>query len=178
MDILKIITDNSKNFQTEAHKILSQHETSKVSRIITLDETRKKLLSLSVRQEELIQESLECIERGLYRASIVLAWAAFIDFIEEKLQSDNLVRVKKERPKWGHFKNIDELKENIPEHQILEVCHDAGLLSKGEFKSLAGLLSKRNECAHPNNYKPEMNESLGYISELLNRILVIKQKPL
>ena len=47
------------------------------------------------------------------------------------------------------------------------------LLTKAEEKILKGLLSKRNESAHPSGYKPGLNEALGYLSELLNRIPTI-----
>ena len=44
------------------------------------------------------------------------------------------------------------------------------------MKSLHGLLSKRNECAHPSDYEPEFSETIGYVSELLNRIKKYEMK--
>jgi len=49
-------------------------------------------------------------------------------------------------------------------------------LTKSEMKALHGLLNKRNECAHPSEYFPDLNETLGYISELLNRIRKIRER--
>jgi hypothetical protein len=59
----------------------------------------------------------------------------------------------------------------------LEAARDLGLLSKAASKALLGLLSKRNECAHPSGYSPSLNESLGYVSEILGRIEALQGKP-
>jgi hypothetical protein len=37
-------------------------------------------------------------------------------------------------------------------------------------KALQGLLAKRNECAHPGNYEPSINDTLGYLDEMMKRI--------
>ncbi|ACV80651.1 hypothetical protein [Nakamurella multipartita] len=38
------------------------------------------------------------------------------------------------------------------------------------MKALQGLLAKRNECAHPGNYEPSINDTLGYLDEMMKRI--------
>jgi hypothetical protein len=38
------------------------------------------------------------------------------------------------------------------------------------MKALHGLLNRRNECAHPSEYFPDLNQTLGYVSELFSRI--------
>jgi hypothetical protein len=133
---------------------------------------------LSLQQDELLQQALACTERGIFRAAHVMAWAGFMDFLEQKLSSDGLVKVKSVRTAWSKYSTIEEIRENIPEFQLIEAARDVGLLSKTEAKTLLGLLSKRNECAHPSGYKPGLNESLGYISELLNRIEQLYAKSL
>lgn len=98
-----------------------------------------------------------------------MAWAAFIDHFEEQLAADGLNAVAVARPKWPTT-GIEELRETVPEHQIIEVGRYVGLLTKNDVKALLGLLNKRNECAHPSTYDPALNETLGYVSELLRRI--------
>jgi hypothetical protein len=73
------------------------------------------------------------------------------------------------RPNWK-TSTIEELRENVNEYQLIEVSRDLGLCGKTEGKAFLGLLNKRNECAHPSGYFPGLNESLGYISEVLQRI--------
>lgn len=175
--ILKEIGKRAEAFRDEANRILGKHEASK-ERVITVDLTLKKLSGLSIHQDELFQDALKCVERDINRAAIVMAWAGFIDFLQEKLASDGFVKVHSARPKWSKWKTIEELRDNVNEYQQIETARSVGLLSKTAMKALHGLLSKRNECAHPSDYKPDMNESLGYISEMLNRIVQLQKKTL
>lgn len=165
------------SFEREAHELLSSFEGAR-SRVITLAETRRQVTVLNLKQTELLQEALRSLEVALYRPAIILAWVAFMDFLQEKLASDGLVSVHRLRPNWTKWTSLDELRENVTEFQMLDVAKDVKLLRRSETKALQGLLSKRNECAHPTGYKPGLNEALGYVSELLNRIAVIGQRSL
>lgn len=162
-------------FRKNANDILAQHESS-ASRIISVEATFKRLTQLSLQQEELFRQALRCIEHGIFRAAHVMGWAAFIDYLEQKLASDGLARVRTMRPAWNKYTSIEELREYIPEHQIIEVARDVGLFGKNETKTVLGLLSKRNECAHPSSASPGLNESLGYITELFRRIKTLQPK--
>lgn len=164
-------------FAAVAHELFAQHETSK-SRVISLTQTWKKLSGLSLLQDALLRDALLCVERGIYRAAHVMAWAAFMDLLEERLASDGFTALHAQRPKWGGYKTLDALRENINEFQLLDAAYDVGLLSKAATKTLHGLLSKRNECAHPTGYEPDLNEALGYVAELLTRMGTLKGKTL
>lgn len=163
------------NFEQAAHVLLATQEASP-SRIVTLTETRKQITILNLNQTELLNESIRAMEGKLYRAAIVMGWAAFMDFLQEKLASDNLVALHQRYPNWSQWTTLDDLKENVTEHQLIAASKEVKLLNKAEMKALHGLLSKRNECAHPTGYVPTLNEALGYVSELLNRIPSINQK--
>jgi hypothetical protein len=167
---------SSRAFAAEAHAILGTHEASP-SRVVLLEDSYRKLAALSLKQDELMRQALRCMESKLYRASHVMAWAGFMDFLEEKLASDGFVKLHKERPKWV-FSTIEDLRETIVEHQIVEATMPVGLCAKSEMKALLGLLNKRNECAHPSDFYPGLNECLGYFSELLNRIETLRKKTL
>jgi len=169
VEIVRRFRRKAHAFEDEAHQILSIHESSP-SRIVSVDETRRRLDVLSLQQDELFHQALACTERGIFRAAHVMAWAGFMDFLEQKLASDGLVKVKSKRTEWSKYGTIEEIRENVPEFQLIEASRDVGLLSKSEAKILLGLLSKRNECAHPSGHEPGLNESLGYISDLLSRI--------
>ena len=151
------------------------HETSK-SRVVVLEDTYRKLAGLSLRQDELFTQALRCTENNLFRAAHVMAWAAFVDFFEQKLASDGFNKLKAARPNWN-FSTIEELREAYPEHQLIDVGRATGLCSKSQTKALHGLLNRRNESAHPSNYEPDLNVTLGYISELLQRLETLKGKP-
>lgn len=163
-------------FRSDAHLILAGHEAAR-SRVVVLEQTYAALNPLNLRQDDLFRQGLRCAETGLYRAAHVMSWAAFMDFLEEKLQSDGLTRLRQVRPAWkGH--TIEEMREYVPERQLVEVTQAVGLCTKNEVQSLLGLLQRRNECAHPSDLLPGLNETLGYLSELINRIRTLQARTL
>ena len=174
--LAKTYLAKARALESEAHAILAVHETAP-SRVVVLDATYRELGGLNLRQDDLMRQALRCVENGLFRATHVMAWAAFMDFLEEKLASDGLQKVRTVRPAWK-WSSIAELREYVPEMQLVEVCQDVGLCTKNETQALLGLLRKRNECAHPSNYFPGLNETLGYLSELLQRIAMLQPKAL
>ncbi len=176
-NFLQAFCERAQQFRVEANSILAKHE-SAPSRIITLEKARREIAALSLYQHTLFEEAVECIEKECFRAAHVMAWAAFMDYLEMKIASDGLKKVLAARKGWAKFKDIEDLRENIPESQIIDVAKDVGLLSKKEAKTLQGLLSKRNECAHPSNHDPDINEAIGYVSELLIRIKTLEPKSL
>jgi hypothetical protein len=174
--VISDFRERVKRFEKAAHAILSIHEKAK-SRIVILDNTYATLSGLSLSQDELLRQALRCTEAELFRAAHVMAWAGFMDFLEEKLASDGLVQLAAIRPKWP-TRTLDDLRENVNEFQLIEVCRELRLCSKNETKALHGLLNKRNECAHPSAFFPDLNETLGYISEILRRITTLQPKTL
>lgn len=163
------------SFLDEAHRILSVHETAP-SRAVLLDETYKELQQLSLKQDELLRQALRCVENKLYRAAHILVWTALIDLIESILASDDFKKLKSVRPKWNTY-SLDEFREDISEFQVIEACKDLKLLRRSEMRVLHGLLSKRNLCAHPSDFFPDYNQTLGYIADVLNMIKGIQKKP-
>ncbi|MDI9643411.1 MAG: hypothetical protein QFX37_07825 [Archaeoglobales archaeon] len=173
MEVLRRIIQSLHNFELTAHNLLSRCESAKKSRVILLDKSYKDLADLSLKQDELFREALRCVENELFRAAHVLSWAGFIDFLHDQLIK-NLTELKKERPEWK-VSNKEDLRK-YPDYQIIETAEKLKILNKDEMKVFHGLLSKRNECAHPSDYFPNLNETLGYISELLNRIKKIQEQ--
>lgn len=161
-------------FGNEAKKILSSHESSQ-SRIITIEESYTQIKKLTLKQDDLFRQSLRCIEQSLFRAAHVLAWAAFMDFMEEQLAKDQFKRLNLIKQKWN-IKLIEDLREIGSDYQVLEAIRALNLYSKTEEKALKGLLNKRNECAHPSDYYPNLNETLGYISEILHRLEMLQKR--
>ena len=133
---------------------------------------------LSAFQEELVRESWECAEHGAFRAAHVMAWVAFMDCLEEMLASDGLQKVFAARPSWAQWATIEELRQNRPEYELINVAGDVGLLSKNDMKVLHGFLARRNECAHPSEHIPGRKGAEGYIEDLLGRVATIRKKSL
>ena len=173
---IKELLKKKKLFEDAAHQILGAHEDSK-SRIVTLNSSYKELSLLNLKQDDLFRQAFTCIEKECYRAAHVMSWAAFMDFLEEKIFEDGGTKLNNERPNWS-ARNPEDIREEINEYQIVEVLRSLGLCTKSEMKGLHGLLNKRNECAHPTDYYPGLNDTLGYISEILKRAGTLKKKSL
>lgn len=175
LELLRDFLSKVHSFENEAHQVLARHEAT-VSRVITLENTYHTLTGLSLHQDKLFREALKCVEKQLFKAAHVMAWAGFMDYLENKMMSEYLTDIKGVRPKWS-IKSIEDLREQVPEHQLITVCRQIKLFTKNEEKAFLGLLNTRNECAHPSNYSPNLNETLGFISQLLNRINTLQLKP-
>jgi hypothetical protein len=168
----------ARDFEVAAHIILAADEGAGKSRVITLSQAYEKVSALNVRQDEMMRESLRCAEHGLNRAAYVMSWAACVDLIKEKLASDGLIKLRAQRPNWPQNADVSELAEKFPEYQLIEALKAVGLVGRGEMNALIGLLQRRNECAHPTGYVPTLNETLGYISEVIQRIQRLAPKSL
>lgn len=152
----------------EARRILASHESS-TARTITIESAYDKIGGLSLDQTDLLRQGLRAIENGLYRASYVLAWAAFMDFAEVKLSVDDFKAVNTVYPSWG-IQDIDDLRDKRTDYQIVEALRETRLMTKNETKAVQGMLSERNEAAHPSHFLPDLNRALGYVADVVGKI--------
>jgi len=159
--------------EVDARTVLARHEDSG-DRKISLERSYEKLDQLPVGQDELFREALRAVEHGLYRASHVLAWAGFVDYLHNYLFRDGGGAIQAARPKWA-LAGPEDLRE-WAEFQVIEAGRDASFYNRTLMKALHGLLNKRNECAHPSDFLPDLNETLGYLSELFKRIEYLGKK--
>ena len=153
--------------EVDAQRVLARHEASP-ARKISLENSYQRLGQLSLRQDELFREALRAVEVGLFRASHVLAWSGFIDFLHALIDGKGATAIGAARPGWT-VKSAEDLRD-YADFQVIELGRELGLYNKTVMKALHGLLNKRNEAAHPTDYFPDMNETLGYVSEIFHRI--------
>lgn len=153
--------------EADARAILSTHEAS-ADRVLTLEGSYDALGKMSLDQDQLFRESLQALEARLFQAAHVLAWAGFMDFLHEFLIPDHLNALRIARPKWN-LAAPEDLRD-WGEFAVIEAGKEAGAYNKTTMKALHGLLNRRNECAHPSEYFPDLNTTLGYIGELFKRI--------
>jgi hypothetical protein len=167
-DALKVLGARLQRFNSDARAALGTVEGSAV-RVMSLEASYGRLKSLNVKQDDLLRQSLRCVEHELYRAAHVLAFAALMDFIEERLSRNRCNAVRKVRDKWKVFR-VEDLREIGSDFQVIEVLRETNQCSKTQEKALKGLLNRRNESAHPSDYYPDLNETLGFIAEVMNRV--------
>jgi hypothetical protein len=158
-------------FEAEAQTVLGAYEEAP-ARVVTLQASYQRLSGLSLDQDELFREALRAVESGLFRAAHVLAWAGFVDLFHNKLVDQHLVALQTARAKWT-VNTADDLRD-YSDFQVIEAGLDAGVYKRTTMKALHGLLNRRNECAHPSDYFPDLNQTLGYVSELFARIEKLK----
>jgi len=161
-------------FEKEAKRILSKHESSE-HRTITIEDTFRKLNDLSILQDDLIRQSLRCVEVGVFRGAHVLCWAAMADYIQEWLSLDGFQKLSQVKSNWRYVSSKEELGEYHSDFQIIEAFYDCGYCGKSMKKALDGLLSTRNDCAHPSDYFPDLNSTLGYISQIIIRFKTLEK---
>lgn len=166
-DAARELLDRIGKLDQDAKAILSMHEAAS-ARVITLEKSYEALGTLSLDQDELFRESLRAVEAGLYRAAHVLAWAGFVDFLHHHVIPGHLAALRVAREKWKL--NVPEDLREWGEFAVIEAGKAAGVYTNSKMKALHGLLNKRNECAHPSEYFPALNEALGYVAELFKRI--------
>ena len=152
--------------EADAKAVLATHEAAG-ARIITLEQSYERLTGLSLDQDELFREAFRAVEASLFRAAHVLAWAGFIDYLHHYLLPAHRVALATVQPKW-QVGTAEDLREQA-DFQVIEAAKTGRVYGKTVMKALHGLLNKRNECAHPSPYFPDLNQTLGYISELLSR---------
>ena len=172
---VEVILGRIDSFRKQCRSLLATVETSS-TRVITVEESYRRIEGLSIKQDDLFRQALKCIEHGLYRPAYVMAWVAFVDFIHQKIAADNLVKLRSTRPNW-RLNSVEDLREQA-DYQMIEAAFEVGLVGRQSRKALHGLLNGRNECAHPEDFNPGLNESLGYVSELLKRTETIKARSL
>jgi hypothetical protein len=153
--------------EAEAQTILATHEAAS-ARVITLEQSYRELSGLSLDQDELFREALRAVESNLFRAAHVLAWAGFIDYFHNFLLPTHATALQGVQPKWS-LTSPEDLRDQA-DYQVIEAAKKGGVYGKTVMKALHGLLNKRNECAHPSPYFPDLNQTLGYISELFGRV--------
>jgi hypothetical protein len=154
-----------RSFEREAAEILGRSDSAVTPRAFNAHEALKKVSTLSISQADLLKQAVRCIEVEVFRAAIVMAWAAVADLILELavLEHDEVTRVRS----WSYADKAT-LGESQAEFNVIETLHVAKVLTKGQKKSLQGMLHRRNECAHPSGYFPGANEALGFLDEAIH----------
>ena len=155
------------SLEAEAQAILATHEAAS-ARVITLEQSYERLSGLSLDQDELFREALRAVEGNLFRAAHVLAWAGFIDYFHNYLLPARGAVLQAVQPKWS-LGTPEDLRDQA-DFQVIQAAKDGKVYGKTVMKALHGLLNRRNECAHPSSYFPDLNQTLGYISEWFSRI--------
>jgi hypothetical protein len=166
------VADWAADTQAELRKLLAKRETS-THRVMTVTESYERLTSLNLKQDKLFREAIQCAEHGLYRSAHVTSFTALMDFVHEWIAADSsrLTVIQTNYPAWN-IRGPEDFRDQ-KDYTLFEVLKKQGLISNSMMKALHGLLAKRNECAHPEDYEPGINDTLGYLEEMMKRIAAL-----
>jgi hypothetical protein len=124
------------NFEEAAHKLLRMHEGA-ASRVVDARMSLARVSALSVKQEDMLKQSVRCIEVEVFRAAHVLAFGAFIDYLHEIAARKNFAALNAARPKWGGLTSVEDLRENHTDHSVIDALEAANLITKSEKKGVS-----------------------------------------
>jgi hypothetical protein len=116
-----------------------------------------------------LEEAIVCVSVGGLRAAIVFVWVATIAELETRIWAigANAVTaaVQKGNQSAKPLTKKDDLAK-LKEVQILQVAEDLGVLDKSQKLMLGQALDTRNQCGHPNKYKPGVAKVKSHIEDI------------
>lgn len=126
-----------------------------------------------------LEEALACYQHGLYRAAILMVWAAVIQHLYSVAGSHKggvrLFELENKK-RFGTSRRYRELRKQddflyIGERDFIQLGEDAGMYNRNARKLLHERLDLRNLCGHPTQYRPGREETVIFIESLLLNIL-------
>lgn len=123
-----------------------------------------------------VTEAIECYERRLHRAAVVLSWQGAIsllydEVIRKKLTGFN-AEAQKRNPKWKQAKTRDDL-ARMKETDFLDILEAISLIGKSVKGELKTCLDLRNGCGHPNSLKISDYSVAAHIEKLVLNVFQV-----
>jgi len=124
-------------------------------------------------------EAISCYESGLYRAAILMVWAACVEhlYITASRHAHGVTAFEiANSARFGKSRIYREIKKKddflyIGEANWLQLAEDAGMMNRNARQLLTERLTLRNRCGHPTRYIPGSEETVVFIESLLLNVL-------
>ena len=117
-----------------------------------------------------VDESINCFERGFYRAAVVLSWVGAVAILYDHVLlhklSDFNAEANRRNPKWKPAKSFDDLAE-MKEHDFLDILQAISVIGKTVKQELQKQLTLRNGCGHPNKFQIGENTVAAHVETLI-----------
>ncbi len=130
------------------------------------------------KEQNFLQEAIDCYEIDARRAAIVMVWILTIYHLQEyifrdELSSFNMVLSKStdKRIKISKITKADDFSE-IPESKIIEFARSANIISRDVRKILDIKLGIRNTSAHPSAVKISEVKATDFIIDLVDNVIL------
>lgn len=129
---------------------------------------------------EYLKESVDCAERGYFRAAVVLGWCAAMDRLHNKIMmigldkfnnaSTQMAAISSGRYKRFNKKydihNLSELRMTVFDNDLLWILEFLGLIDGNEHEKLEICFTMRNICAHPGDSNLTLENVISFFSDL------------
>lgn len=146
---------------------------------IALKSLNQALATAPTDYRDYLAEAVTCYEQGLYRAAILMAWAATVEhlyMVAARYPNGISALEKANQARFGKSRAYRQLKKKddflyIGEANWLQLAEDAGLMNRNARQMLIERLNLRNRCGHPTRYRPGREETVVFIESLLLNIL-------
>lgn len=156
------------NFRKDAIELFAPFSGSP-TKVLKLENSIRSL-SASAPQREMVMQAARAAENQVYRGSIVLAWAAVIDAVQNYIFNSDSNRNAFFSCNGRNEISLEIYRERFGERDSLDVAKKAGLINKQTHKELVAMLDERNACAHPSDRWPTINEATGFIDKTVRHI--------
>jgi hypothetical protein len=154
----------------DVHEWLKGHNEPR-ARMEALYPMHMRLHELSLQDNEALRDGILAAEAGLLAASHVLAWTGFTDILYRPFTIDNIVT---RDPRWKP-KTMEELRRGA-DSRIIDSGKKLGFYDEGTRKTLQGMASDRNRCAHGSGHDPDLNETLLFLKKIFDMIEYLQGK--
>lgn len=138
-------------------------------------------LVLTDSQNYLLQETVRCLECGIYRSTAVMGWNLAYDYIRQWAFNNHLadfnteltsILNKKGQPVFDPINDFtDFMKSDAPsERTVLDILLAANKIGGNPHEDLKKHLRQRNHYAHPSDRVPTHHQVNSYIEDLIDII--------
>lgn len=134
-------------------------------------------------ENEYLQESISCAQRGFFRAAVILGWCAAIDRIHRRIgklgfSTFNVTSAQMASQQKGRFKrfsstqnvnSIGEIRE-VFDTLVIWIIEGMGMIDSNQHTRLRSCFDMRCHCAHPGEAPVTEYNLMSFFSDL-NKIV-------
>lgn len=128
-------------------------------------------------KRQFLAETIDCLEVGAYRATIVMAWILAMDHMYAHVLKNHLLAfnaaLASDGDKRIKVKVIAKAADftEMPESKFIELCRVAKIISNDVRKILDQKLGTRNSCAHPSGIIVKRSKAEEFIEDIVENVI-------
>jgi hypothetical protein len=128
-----------------------------------------------------LNEALICYHNLAFRAAVVMTWNLTYHHLCDHVLKNRLAEF---NTRWqasypGMHKNklkaivmMDDFGNELKESEVLNICRDAGIITKNIYNILHAALGRRNAAAHPSGVVIDQLQTDAYIADLVTNVVL------